>query len=378
MGLKITSISVKGFRAFRRLEVQGLGHVNLITGRNNTGKSSLLEALRLLAWNAAPMAIRSILSEREEYLDLDKLDEDGLTEEAERLFFTISSLFNGFPQVSEDPDSIVIATKGESHPMKLMLNLAWVFEERDYQGNLRLVPQQKDLLGEEDECDLALIVRTEDKSQVITRLGKRHYGYPQSRIWGDLTAKPRMSSIFVGPYGGEGTTKLAQLWDRIALSEGEEHVVQALKIIDPHISAVSMVGEGHRRFRTAIVRADNIDRPVPLRSFGDGLNRLFGIILSLVNAKNGLLLIDEFENGLHHTVQYDVWRTVFKLAKSLNIQVFATSHSWDAVEAFQRAAAETPEEGALIRLTRKEDDIIPTVFTEDELAIVARDRIEVR
>jgi hypothetical protein len=56
----------------------------------------------------------------------------------------------------------------------------------------------------------------------------------------------------------------------------------------------------------------------------------------------------------------------------------ATSHSWDAIEAFQKAASETPEEGVLIRLSRRGDEVIPTLFREDELAIVTRDRIEVR
>ena len=121
--------------------------------------------------------------------------------------------------------------------------------------------------------------------------------------------------------------------------------MEALRIIDPEISAVSMIGgEGPRRTRTAIVHAQGIPRPVPLRSFGDGLNRLFGIVLSLVNAKGGLLLIDEFENGMHYTVQADAWRAIFSLARRLDIQVFATSHSWDSIEAFQKAAHEDPEE----------------------------------
>ena len=137
-------------------------------------------------------------------------------------------------------------------------------------------------------------------------------------------------------------------------------------------------GERPREQRTAIVRARNLPRPVPLRSFGDGLNRLFGIVLSLVNAKGGLLLIDEFENGMHHTVQLDAWRAVFELSGRLGIQVFATSHSWDSIEAFQKAASETPEEGVLVRLSRKGEDILSTIFAEDELAVATRDRIEVR
>ena len=90
------------------------------------------------------------------------------------------------------------------------------------------------------------------------------------------------------------------------------------------------------------------------------------------------LLIDEFENGMHHTVQLDAWRAVFKLSQRLGIQVFATSHSWDSIEAFRKAAAETPEEGVLARLSRRGEEIIPTVFHEDELAVATRDRIEVR
>jgi ABC-type multidrug transport system ATPase subunit len=172
---------------------------------------------------------------------------------------------------------------------------------------------------------------------------------------------------------------LGRLWDKIALTNREKDVVEALRIIDADISAVSMVGgEGPRQARIAIVRSTGIPHPVPLRSFGDGLNRLFGIVLSLVNAKDGLLLIDEFENSMHYSVQADTWGAIFEIARQLDIQVVATSHSWDSIEAFQKAASESPEEGVLVRLTRKGEDIIPTVFREEELAIATRDRIEVR
>ena len=126
------------------------------------------------------------------------------------------------------------------------------------------------------------------------------------------------------------------------------------------------------------MRASNIARPVSLGTFGDGVNRLFGIALALVNARGGLLLVDEFENGLHHTVQTDVWRMIFRLAKRLDVQVFATTHSQDTVRTFQQAAAESPEEGVLLRLTRRGEDIIPTVATEDDLEVATLHDIEVR
>ena len=69
---------------------------------------------------------------------------------------------------------------------------------------------------------------------------------------------------------------------------------------------------------------------------------------------------------------------VFLLAHKLEIQVFATTHSWDAIEAFQRAASESQAKGSLVRLIRRDDRIIATVFSEDELAVVTRNKIEVR
>jgi hypothetical protein len=364
-------MTIERFRAFRGLKLEGLGRVNLITGRNNTGKSSVLEALRILASEASPSVIYNILHYREEDIgepegQVQPVDTEGL--------FQISTLFNGFPQLSESPEPIAISTNGGQRPMALTLGIAWFSEERNPDGNRKLVPQEASLFGEPEGVP-GLVVGIGSTRRVYALDYFRRAAYRRPELGGE----PRVACIFVSAYGGERTATLAALWDAIALSDREKDVVEALRIIDPGISGVSMVGgERPRRTRTAIVRSDNISRPVPLRSLGDGLNRLFGIVLSLVNAKDGLLLIDEFENGMHHTVQLDAWRTVFRLAEKLDIQVFATSHSWDSIEAFQKAAAETPEEGVLVRLSRKGEDIIPTLFREDELAVATRDRIEVR
>lgn len=371
----INTLTIERFRAFRQFNINGLGRVNLITGRNNAGKSSVLEALRILASDASPSVINSILRYREE--DIGESEEPNSPMDAEGLL-QISSLFHGFPQLSDKSQSIVIAANGRQHPMKLKLEVAWVSEERDQEGTRRLVTQQSNLIGESDGIP-ALVVENEGVKRFLTLDNFRRYPYRGRSMRSEFSDEPSLPCVFVSPYGGERTASLGVLWDKIALSDREKDVVEALKIIDPNISAVSMVGgEGPRQQRTAIVRASHLSRPVPLRSFGDGLNRLFGIVLSLVNAKDGLLLIDEFENGIHHTVQLDAWRAVFKLSRRLGIQVFATSHSWDSIEAFQKAASETPEEGVLVRLSRKGEDIIPTLFRDDELTIATRDRIEVR
>ncbi|NOT55073.1 MAG: AAA family ATPase [Deltaproteobacteria bacterium] len=372
---KIATLVIEGFRALRHLKIEGLGRINLITGRNNTGKSSVLEALRILAADASPFVLRDILRYREE--DLGDTEDPHRPIDAEGLFL-MSSLFHGFPQVSDSLDPIVIESIGGQRPMRLTMQTGWFSEEREADGTRRIVPQQKGVSVE--DTPLPLLVAEGGRGRRIFPLDfSRHDSFRVRPVRSDFIDEPRPACIFVSPYGVERTGTLGTLWDKIALSDCETDVVDALRIIDPAIVAVSMVGgEGPNRRRTAIVRATGLPRPVPLRSFGDGLNRLFGIALSLVNAKDGLLLIDEFENGMHYTVQVDVWRAIFRLARQLNIQVFATSHSWDSVKAFQMAAAEAPDDGVLVRLSRHGEEIIPTLFREDELEIVTRDHIEVR
>jgi len=371
---KIGTLTIDRFRAFRHLKIDGLGRVNLITGRNNTGKSSVLEALRILASDGSPSVMHSILRYREE--EAGEADESARPLDSEGIFL-FSTLFNGFPQFSDQLKEIVIATN-DGQPMRVAVKAVWLSEERGEDGTRRLVPKQRELFGTAEPIP-GLFIEAAGNRRIFPLDYARHsHSYGGRWIPSDILGKANLPCVFVSPYGGERTTTLGALWDKIALSDREKDVVEALRIIDPEISAVSMVGEGTRERRTAIVRANNLPRPVLLRSYGDGLNRLFGIVLSLVNAKDGILLVDEFENGMHHTVQLDAWRAIFRLAQKLDIQVFATSHSWDSIEAFQKAAAETPEEGVLVRLSRKGEDIIATVFAEDELAIVARERIEVR
>jgi len=85
---------------------------------------------------------------------------------------------------------------------------------------------------------------------------------------------------------------------------------------------------------------------------------LLGIAAALVNARNGFLLIDGFENGLYYAAQVDLWRLIFQAAHRLNVQVFATTHSWDCIEGFQKAAQEdNQEEGMLIRLEYKKGEV---------------------
>lgn len=113
------------------------------------------------------------------------------------------------------------------------------------------------------------------------------------------------------------------------------------------------------------------------------MNRIFAMTVGLIRAEDGILLIDEIENGLHYSVQPDLWQMIFETAKELDVQVFATTHSFDCIRAFQQAAEESGAEGRLISLRRskREDEdgkIVAVPYDEDTLKSVARSNIEVR
>ena len=75
----------------------------------------------------------------------------------------------------------------------------------------------------------------------------------------------------------------------------------------------------------------------------------------------------------------DLWRLIFQISQRLNVQVFATSHSWDCIEAFQKAFQENKQEvGTLVRLENKKGRVSATVFDRRKLEIATREQIEIR
>jgi predicted ATPase len=169
---------------------------------------------------------------------------------------------------------------------------------------------------------------------------------------------------------------MTRAWVEIAVSDEQDDVVAALQIIEPAINRVGVEGEPVRIPR---VNIPGNGKSLPLRSLGEGMNRMFGVAVALGNVRDGMLLVDEIESGLHFSAQYQLWRLIFEVSHRLNVQVFATTHSWDCIEAFQTAALEHDRsEGLLIRLGWGKDTMSATLFDEREMTIVTREQIEVR
>jgi AAA15 family ATPase/GTPase len=368
--VKLDSLEIRGFRAFEHLRIEKLGRVNLITGKNNVGKTSLLEAVRLYAHKGQPELIWELLESRDEATDQDR----GLEKTGINPFFSpnLKYLFYGRKEIQSFPSAIKIGSLN-SPDDALSIGFAWYSVKIDEEGTRKIRILNENEKNEVENREFRLI------SQIGSQ--PKYFARPErlsQTFWQGSPSESYVPSCIFASANGLNLKTIGELWDSIALTDLEVIVLECLKLIASDIERVNIIS-GSARNRIPIVRIQSLDEPLPLRSLGEGMNRLFGIALALVNAKDGMLLIDEVESGLHYSVQSDVWRLIFATARRLNVQVFATTHSWDCIEAFQSAVQNSnDEDGLLIRLENKNDQIIPTLFDKRRLGIATRENIEVR
>ncbi len=352
--LILDSLQISRFRAFEHLQIERFGRVNLVVGKNNVGKTCLLEALQLYARSGSPALIAELLGSRDEsrlsnLKDPSVINFTDLLPGLKYLFFGRRELANLLETIQigpvSTPDKTLTITVGGFSSYKTV----------DEQG-----PRFTIHRGKQSLVNFSL------SSSTYPRL-------PLTELKGTICISIQASGLI--------RRQVGELWDGIALTNLEKEVLAALQLIAPGTEGINLVGDPASKTgeRIPIVKITDIDEPLPLRSLGDGMQRIFGIALALANAKDGILLIDEFENGIHYTVQPDLWRLIFQVARRLNVQVFATTHSWDCLEAFQKAAQEdTQQDGVLIRLESKKGRIVTTLFDEQQLGIATREQIEVR
>ncbi|MBL7645497.1 MAG: AAA family ATPase [Candidatus Hydrogenedentes bacterium] len=361
--LKLNTLDIKNYRSLENVHVEKLGRLNLITGRNNVGKSSLLEAVRLWASRTDANALLDIIEARDESLLPDnEIKPERDERQGDNSLLGCLCLFAGYPTIDLVRDRIEIVGNGAT------LSISIIEKEME-QENLPGLQQQLDSLFTRTKV-LELSFDSPQKS-VYLSLPAYYSRYRRQRF-----REPRFREKQVNiPCVSLGSSTLdsiesfstASLWDNIALTDKEEFVLRGLKLIEPRIDRINFI-QGGRLGRFPVIRVSGIDRPIPLHGLGDGVTRIFEIMLALVNAENGFLLIDEFENGLHYSVQAMAWETVLELATILNIQVFATSHSNDCVEAFEVVSENAADEMVLIRLTRGDEGVRAETLSSSKLS----------
>jgi ABC-type transport system involved in cytochrome c biogenesis ATPase subunit len=345
----IQNLTITGFRGFREIGVSPLKRVNLFVGQNNAGKTSLLEAVELVAVGGVEGLVRSAIRREEKTLARaeagDKFREHVIDP---------AHLFLGHDLGLGK--KFRIAAEGDLNP--------WVECTVEHAS---------------DQDTLILTLAFDSHLTTTRRKGERLTLSPA----GGVLAPPRWMkpSLPVNFLAAESmdVERLGELWDALVLTPEEEEAIKALRIIEPDLERLAFLTEGRDASAYILLKLKGIDKRIPLGSLGGGLRHLLGLVLNLLSAREGFLLVDEIDTGLHYSVMVDMWRLMVESAKRLDVQVFATTHSLDCVRALARLRKRYPDLAAEITVHRVEKDAPCTVvFDADEIVVAAESQLEVR
>ncbi|MGH7222767.1 MAG: AAA family ATPase [Gemmataceae bacterium] len=351
---------VKNFRCFAGLVLNDLARVNLIAGKNNTGKTALLEAIHLhchpagcdLAVNInkargianpeqdAEGVVRWLFWQRQSpELDAQSHDECGIHRTLTMWLLDPVSARARFPEAEKALATSFGMTIGEANQPRIILRY-------EQQEKVSATPQVS----------------------IAVAAGGNFYWLPANIPW-------KVTSVFLTS-GVPSTDKDVDYFSALEVGKRQDEILPALRILEPRLEKLSLVPLAGQ----LVIHGDiGLPRLVPLPLMGEGIRRVLSMVLAIANAPGGVVLIDEVENGLHHSVMVPVWQAIAEAARRADVQVFATTHSYECIQAAQQAfATAQPYDLRLLRLDRLDSGIRVATYNQNTLNTSIEMSLEVR
>lgn len=371
--LHLDSLYIKNFRIFKELKIKTLGRVNLFTGKNNSGKSCLLEAIECYATKFEN--IHELILNRDEHWEIEKNSDKFFKSPFKYLFnnnnfltVDISYLDTLFVE-----QAVPFETINDKNRLDKIIEIS-TNEENKLELSIHIHKDKINEFRNFEYGSVALIIKFNNIEIGLIPINFDLKGMDIEHRNIESVISSFKNKINIQKISAlNATTNIPKLWDNISLTDNEKEVITGLKILENKISTVTIKGKG-----MPVVRCE--EEILPLKHFGDGMIRIFNIILALVNAQNGILLIDEVENGLHWSAHSKLWQVIFELSEKLNVQVFATTHSLDSVRGFSQIWKEKQDKGTFYRLEKdiKTDDIKAVYYDCEDLSDTLEVNVEFR
>jgi hypothetical protein len=393
--IMFTHFIAKNFRCFAGIHLQNLSRVNLISGKNNTGKTALLEAIHLHTYPNdcdLPVSINRVR---------------GIEGSRKAFSEVVSWLFYGrHAEVGLELSSF--DEKGINRALSMFLVDAATARQRfpdAVKSLMEALPggQWHSLLG-------GLLLRYEQAGE------PPHFSWVAPNPYGGLMSLAArvpwsIPSIYLGS-GMPSREHDVRFFGELEAAKRQTEVIPPLQILEPRLQRLALVPlAGSPSFHTPttttpapvssgtmsspspgfqpapvfqtgepVIHGDiGLPRMIPMPLMGEGVRRVLSIVLAIANAPGGVVLMDEIENGLHYSVQKDVWKAIAHAARQANAQIFATTHSWECIEAAHHAFKEAgPYEFRYYRLDRRGEEISVKSLDERMLDTVEKSDLEVR
>lgn len=312
----LKNIEIKHFKGFDNFSAAGFNRVNLITGKNNVGKTAFMEAcyINIHSQNVAMMtgALASVKFMRENLNILQGSEQDDV-----RAFI-------------ENADGLKVDSNLNAVSFKI--------------ENKRGVKTYRFHFSDEE-----------------IRVNVNEFSFEENFI-----SNVRFIDNF-----GLSNVEIINSFTYVQKSDQEPFLDEVLNNFDKNIAGFKIFdGKPHCKVNGQYLE---------ITELGDGVRHLVSIIVTLFRTQNGYLLIDEMDNGIHYTKLDELWEVILKTSKTLNVQIFATTHSKECLNSFARVAKKLKERDiSLIELGKNQDKIESIVFDYDGLMHQIEQKLEVR
>lgn len=301
------NIEINRFRGIKYSKIEGLKQINLFFGKNNCGKSSLLDAIFLISGISNPKLPLNVNIIRN-YRRLEPSDM--------KLDFYSLDMSNPIVIKAENDEtrelqiSVVESSTSKVNLLGEDNNVA----STDLDNKYGLVLKYK---VEEHAYESSIIMSHSSNNSLEQRIKMpAHY-------------KEKLTCRYLNPKF-DFTTSIDGLVDVIK-NKDEAFIVNALRLIEPKIKDFVLS-------QNEVLVDIGLDKRIPINMMGDGARKILSILTSIYECKNGIVLIDELSNGFHYSVMKGVWRAIISVAKKNNVQIFATTHDLDSIKGLRDAA----------------------------------------
>ena len=349
MTTHISALNIDSYRGINHLSIDNLGGVNIFLGDNNVGKTSILEAIELLC-NPTEYGLVQVARQRENgrYLLRSRL---GIVESVLFLFDINSE------DKSENKYSMKLGGTIHEQTGTVDINAEVVQKLIDLNNLSEYDRREKNGRGMDAQEETRAVVGTINSS--FLPLDQLSFSDLEHSIKFDLDNYSRIYRI--NKTGKLMDVNMVHTIDHLmgdTLSgllrkkKSKDRAIELLKEFEESICDIRYINEESGPRYYPVIENNNHDY-IPLSLYGDGMKKILTVLNALVETENGVVLIDEYETALHTTSMEKVFRFIMDISKELNIQLFLTTHSSEAVDKLLECAADDLNEIRVIRLKKK-------------------------
>lgn len=377
MSRHISTIKIESFRGIKNLYIEGLAPINIITGDNNSGKTSALEIIETLDAPANPSMWRSLIR-RDRFMPA----LTGLS-----LYEGFLSLFNidgqkrnvRYEITFSDGETVKIEVNGEVVEESIPIN--------EWQELSGIYPSREEIDEKEDGL-------TEDVNKLIWTVDLNGQRILDNSIYDMQRAMKKgmgqgadhldenihLADVrYISPVRhAEGTVYLNSVLDSPELYE---QMLQILREFDPGIISINVDNsdEKYRRGNVYKILSKEHNSALPLNVYGDGMKKAVLLMSAVVKTQGGILLLDEFETAIHTSAMDKTFKWILETCMKLNVQLFLTTHSEEAIDKVLKCSPELQNKINVYTLYKKDDETVArrldarkAIEIKDEMGIELR------